>query len=279
MRRFLSLMLTCVIFLCLIASNAVAVGEDAETQESTYIPVYVDDIDVDPNMLAYTLDDELYVPLETVSEALGSSFYTWNSTFKSASLMAEELFLTVSTDDDYMVANGRYLYMKNGLQIKNGIPMVPVQLLCQAFGVAFVLDDAIRIDSTGKPIEASAQFYNEDDLYWLSRIIYAEAGGECFDGMIAVGNVVLNRVESKDFPDTVYDVVFDNSCGIQFSPAYYGSIYCTPSEDAVKAAMLALDGANVVGDSLYFNTTALVNSWASLNREFTMQIGNHNFYA
>ncbi len=279
MRRIFSFLLTSAMLIGIIMSNAVAMGEEAETQESGYTPVYVDNEDADPNMMAFTLEDEVYVPLETVAEALGSSFYTWNSALQSASLMTEDLFITVSTDEDFIVANGRYLYMKNGLQIKEGTVMVPVEPLCIAFGVGLTIDNAVYIDSQGTPIESSDTAYNEEDIYWLSRIIYAEAGGECFEGMIAVGNVVLNRVASDAFPNNIYDVIFDNRSGIQFSPAYSGGIYNTPSEDAIKAAKLALDGVNVVGDSLYFNPSSRTSSWASRNRDFTMQIGNHNFYA
>lgn len=271
-------MLTCVFLFCLIAGNAVAAGETVVTQELVYIPVYVGNTRVDSDMLSYSMDGELYVPLEEVSKALGSWFYTWNSALQSASLMAEGLFLTVSSDEDYIIANGRYLYMKNGLQMRNGEPMVPVQQLCRAFGVSCALEDAVRIEPEGQPIEAAAQYYNEEDIYWLSRIIYAEAGAEPFEGMIAVGNVVLNRVASEEFPDTVYDVIFDFANGIQFSPAYYGTVYCTPSEDAIMAAKLAMDGVDVVGDCLYFNATRLTNSWASQNCEFVTQIGDHNFY-
>ena len=56
------------------------------------------------------------------------------------------------------------------------------------------------------------------DLYWLSRIIYAESGAETLDGQIAVGNVVLNRMASKEFPDSIPGVIFDRVDGIQFEP-------------------------------------------------------------
>ena len=277
MRRLLSLILSCVFLFCLIAGTAAAAGEDATIDEPAYTPIYVGDINADPNMLSFTLEDELYVPLETVSEALGSSLYTWNSALQSASLMADDLFLTVSSADEYIIANGRYLYMKNGLQMANGVPMIPMDQLCKAFGVEYTVNDSVVIEPDGTPIQSGEQDYNDEDLYWLSRIIYAEAGGESLEGMIAVGNVVLNRVEAEQFPDNIYDVIFDFDNGIQFSPAYYGSVYNTPSEDAVIAAKMALDGTDVVGDSLYFNMYT-ITTWASENREFLTQIGCHNFY-
>ena len=55
--------------------------------------------------------------------------------------------------------------------------------------------------------------YNEDDVYWLSRIISAESRGEPLEGQIAVGNVVLNRVRSSAYPNTIYGVIFDRKHG------------------------------------------------------------------
>lgn len=120
----------------------------------------------------------------------------------------------------------------------------------------------------------------EDELYWLSRIIHAEAQGEPYEGMVAVGNVVLNRVKSNDFPDNVYDVIFDVQYGYtQFSPVIDGSIYNTPHEESIRAAKAALNGERPVGDALYFlNPRKATNFWIVGNREYFMTIGDHDFY-
>lgn len=88
--------------------------------------------------------------------------------------------------------------------------------------------------------------YNADDLYWLARIISAESRGESLDGKIAVGNVVLNRVASSDFPDTIYGVIFDDRWGGQFEPVRNGTIYQTPTEDSVLGGP-ALSGGQQCG--------------------------------
>lgn len=303
MRRILSFVLACGLLMSIFTFTAAATGSNAESQEQDYTPIYVDGADADPQMLAYTVKSEIYVPLETVSIALGSEFYTWNSALQSASLMAQDLFVTVSAEKDYIVANGKNISISNGLQIKEGIPMVPVRQLCKAFDVGVeIKDDAVEIDTMSDYTEPASKESSqteksssssssnittttgdsydgdEDDLYWLSRIIYAEAGGEGMTGMIAVGNVVLNRVRSSSFPNTIKGVIFDTKSGVQFSPAYSGRIYNTPSADAVEAARQALAGVNVVGNSLYFNPASR-DSWASRNCEFVTQIGNHCFYA
>ena len=107
----------------------------------------------------------------------------------------------------------------------------------------------IQITSGSGPILSGEQAYQADVVYWLSRIIYAESGNQPLDGKIAVGNVVLNRVASPRFPNSVYEVIFQRN---QFTPAANGSINRTPSAESVVAAKLCLDGANTAGSALYF---------------------------
>jgi len=97
------------------------------------------------------------------------------------------------------------------------------------------------------------------------------------EGKIAVGNVVLNRVKSPTFPNSVRDVIFQRW---QFTPAENGTIYLEPNAESVIAAKLCLDGANTAGDSLYFvNPLTSPNSWASRYRPYVATIGAHAFYA
>ena len=116
-------------------------------------------------------------------------------------------------------------------------------------------------------------------MYWLSRIIEAEAGGEPFKGKVAVGEVILNRVKCKEFPDTIWGVIFDKNFGIQFEPVANGTIYNTPSEDSILAAKTALNGSDYVGKCLYFlNPTIAKSTWITKNREYYTTISKHEFY-
>lgn len=121
--------------------------------------------------------------------------------------------------------------------------------------------------------------YDYEDLYWLSRIISAEARGESFTGQIGVGTVVLNRVRSKEFPNTVKSVVFDRKYGTQFTPVANGSIYNTPTQSAVVAAKMCLDGYTLSNSVLYFlNPSIATSSWIQNNRKYAFRVGNHEFY-
>ena len=119
-----------------------------------------------------------------------------------------------------------------------------------------------------------------NDLYWLARIIHAEAQGESYTGQVAVGNVIMNRVNSSEFPDSIYSVIFDSYKGIpQFSPVANGSIYNTPSASCVKAAEEAYAGSKPVGDATYFfNPQKAAGSWIVRSKQRVSTIGSHAFY-
>ena len=120
----------------------------------------------------------------------------------------------------------------------------------------------------------------QDDLYWLARIIEAEAGAEPYKGKVAVGNVILNRVKSTEFPNTVYNVIFEYYQGIpQFSPVAEGTIYNTPSQESIQAAKDAASGSKPVGDATYFfNPDKAAGSWIVKNKTYVTKIGGHSFY-
>ena len=99
------------------------------------------------------------------------------------------------------------------------------------------------------------------------------------NGKLAVGNVVLNRVRSAAYPNTIYGVIFDRKYGIQFSPVANGTIYNVPTEDAVIAAKMCLEGYSLSSDILYFvNPTKAPDSWIAKNRKYAFSIGNHAFF-
>lgn len=127
---------------------------------------------------------------------------------------------------------------------------------------------------------SSATSQYTKDVYWLSRIIHAEAEAEPYKGKVAVGNVIRNRVSSDEFPDSIYGVIFEYYKGIpQFSPVAEGTIYNTPSEESIQAAKDALSGVRPVGNAEYFfNPDKSEGKWIVKNKTYVMRIGNHVFY-
>lgn len=121
--------------------------------------------------------------------------------------------------------------------------------------------------------------YSKDDLEWLAKIVHAEAKGEDYESKLAVANVILNRVHSPLYPNTIRGVIFDKKAGVQFTPTANGSIYNNPSSDSYLAAIEALEGNNNAQYALFFiNPKIAKSTWVSQNREFAFALGNHNFY-
>ncbi len=132
----------------------------------------------------------------------------------------------------------------------------------------------------GTTVAARGTSYTATDLYWMSRIIHAEAEAEPYTGKVAVGNVIMNRVRSSLFPNTIKGVIFEYYKGIpQFSPVADGTIYNTPNADSIKAAKAAMSGTSVVGSATYFfNPDKSEGTWIVENKTLVKRIGDHVFY-
>lgn len=143
-----------------------------------------------------------------------------------------------------------------------------------------IIIDGIAGNQTQSVLYSTASNNYYTNLYWLSRIINAEAGAEPYEGKVAVGNVILNRVWSGLFPNTVKGVIFEYYHGIpQFSPVAEGTIYNAPSEESVQAAKDAMNGVRPVGSSTYFfNPDKSAGTWIVENKTYVKRIGNHVFY-
>lgn len=197
-----------------------------------------------------------------------------------ADVVEETLSLTATVGDQYIVANGRYLYAAKGVVELDGEIAVPVRTIAEVYNLKVAYKSATKSvyltsqEGADAYLESGDTYYDEETLYWLSRIIYCESGNQSLEGRLAVGNVVMNRVESPRFPDTVYDVIFQRN---QFSPASSGSIHRTPSEGSVLAAKLVMDGAKVLKTALFFNRAGL-SCYASRNCTYVTTIGDHAFY-
>jgi N-acetylmuramoyl-L-alanine amidase len=231
---------------------------------------------------AAIIDSVTYVPLRSFAELAGADAITWNASTQTATVKKGTMTLTVTDGASYIVASGRYFYTSQRVLNINDRLFVPVRPLAKAFCMDLTWNASTRtvvLKSTRKTLISGDQFYNANDLYWLSRIISAEAGGESLYGQIAVGNVVLNRVAHKQFPNTIYGVIFDRVGGTQFTPVALGTIYRTPTASSVIAAKICLEGTSISNEILFFmNPRISTSNWISKNRPFAFTIGNHDFY-
>lgn len=133
---------------------------------------------------------------------------------------------------------------------------------------------AMGIYSSSGNSSSSSSNSNSSNLNLLSRLVYGEARGEPYSGQVAVAAVVLNRVKSSSFPNTVAGVIYQSGA---FDIVSDGQINLTPNSTAIKAAQDAINGWDPsYGALYYFNPNTATSSWI-WSRPMTVTIGNHRF--
>lgn len=146
--------------------------------------------------------------------------------------------------------------------------------------IAFQKDNGLTADGVvgSKTLSAlgisSSGVYNSADYELLARIISAEARGETYLGQVAVGAVVLNRVEHPSFPDTVSGVIYQNGA---FSCLYDGQFYEPVADSAYSAARDALNGLDPSGGAVYYYNPSTATSKWIFSRPVITTIGRHVF--
>lgn len=162
----------------------------------------------------------------------------------------------------------RYFQRKNGLTV-DGIAGTKT---LQAMGIYNSSGNSGSSSGSGSGNSSSST--NSNDLNLLSRLVYGEARGEPYTGQVAVAAVVLNRVKSSSFPNTIAGVIYQSGA---FDVVSDGQINLTPNETAKKAAQDALNGWDPTNGAIYyFNPSTATNKWI-WSRPMTVTIGKHRF--
>lgn len=131
--------------------------------------------------------------------------------------------------------------------------------------------EALGISLTG---DVSAALYQESELSLLARLVSGEARGEPYIGQVAVAAVVLNRVRSDAFPDTISGVIFQPGA---FDAVWDGQFDMTPTASALRAARDALNGWDPTGGCTYYYNPATATSEWIWSRPVQLTIGQHAF--
>ncbi|SIQ36179.1 N-acetylmuramoyl-L-alanine amidase [Peribacillus simplex] len=116
--------------------------------------------------------------------------------------------------------------------------------------------------------------YSQNDIQLMANAVYGEARGEPYTGQVAVAAVILNRVESAAFPNTISGVIFEPGA---FTAVADGQIWLTPNERAKEAVVDAINGWDPSGNAeYYFNPATATSKWI-WSREQIKRIGKHIF--
>ena len=217
-----------------------------------------------------------YVRLADLLEEMGGWETQWDHTSRTAWAETDLFTLDVPAQRSYVLADGFSFDTGGRSLLREGRTYVPLRSMANLLGARV---DFVDWDTPVRVLDIGTASCTEEDFYWLCRIISAESKGESLLGQIAVGNVILNRAASSQFPNTVKGVVFDRKNGVQFEPVSNGSIYDEPTEQSILAARLVLAGVDAAGESLYFFNPALSKGqWVRANRTYDSTIGCHMFF-
>lgn len=116
--------------------------------------------------------------------------------------------------------------------------------------------------------------FSRDEITMLARVVSGEARGESFEGQVAVAAVIINRAESRQFPQSINGVIFQPGA---FDAVKDGQIWLDPSEESIKAAELALSGYDPTNNAIYYwNPAKSTNKWI-WSRPIIKRIGSHVF--
>ena len=265
--------------LCLLCPGLAAAADGGDAQS---MPVYIDGL---LSARAYLSGETVFLPPEAVCAAAGLSM-SWSEDNGTLTLSFPGAVLTGLKGSGYFEADGRYIYAPDGWLVKGDVLYLPSDAIERLSGVRVSVSakrDRLEL-STDKlaVISGGANYYelnyDAELLYWLPQVINAEAKFEPLAGQIGVGNVVLNRLSSADFRDTIFEVIYDTEHTIQFEPISTGGIFQEPTEQATIAAYLCLEGYSTVDDCLYFVNPEFGSGWFDSSLELVDTIGHHNFY-
>jgi len=130
------------------------------------------------------------------------------------------------------------------------------------------------ISALGLTLGGDRREISDSDIEIIARAIYGEGRGEPYEGQVAIGAVIINRLESPDFPDTVSGVVYQSGA---FDAVRDGQINLTPDNTAYQAALDAVNGWDPTGGALYYWNPATATSPWIWSVPITTQIGRHVF--
>ncbi len=156
----------------------------------------------------------------------------------------------------------RYFQSKNGLAVDGIVGNRTLKAL------------GMSTNSSSSSSNSGSSNYSDADINLLARLIYGEARGESYVGQVAVGAVVMNRIKSASFPNTMSGVIYQSYA---FTAVDDGQINLTPNATARKAAQDAMNGWDPTYGALYYYNPATATSAWIFSRQTTVTIGRHVF--
>ena len=197
----------------------------------------------------------------------------------SSSLLSFGFSITAEASETYTVKSGdtmNKIATSNGMTLDKLVaknPQISNPNLIY-IGQAVNIGEAAATTTAAAPTTTNSSGLSASDKDLMARLVRAEAQGEPYAGKVAVATVILNRVSSSDFPNTVSSVIYQSG---QFSPVANGEINKAADSDSVRAVNEAIANRGQGAGSLFFyNPKTSTNTWIT-HRPVTVVIANHTF--
>lgn len=224
------------------------------------LDVRVNDVILSFDSEPFIHSDRTMVPVRAIAETLGADAVTWNEKNQVITIGIEGRTLAMMIGVTSYLVDGDTFEMDVAPIIADNRTMVPLRFVAETFGCDVRWNDVLNtVEIVKEGVEIMDKYvdeaqYDYEDVLWLARIVHVEGRGIGYEAKLAIANVVLNRAEVDQYPNTVYEVIKDNAYAVQFPPAHKTTFDALePGLESWIAAKNALDGQNNVEDCLYFN--------------------------
>lgn len=222
----------------------------------------------------------VYAPVRFLSELFGMEVL-WDGELQSISMTGQDKEVLFIIGQNLAIAEEEVVELSSTPFVKEGKSYLPLRFLAEQLGVIPLWNQEVydvELVKEGFVIADDSidqEPYTEESFLLLAKIIEIETGNASLEERLAVANVVLNRVKSASFPNTLSEVIFQKGKYAQFPPAHTERFAnLIPDTTSKIAAKLALSGENNVENCLYFNN----RPFSSKEKDFYRKIGAEYFY-
>ena len=227
-------------------------------------------------------NNNVYVPLRSFADAI-SAEVVWNHEEQCATMLKYHFTFNFYAETGICVFNG--VEDPAGAPIVyNDTLFIPMDFVCYWLGYGITRNSFYYIYEIFAPDivvpETCKDYsYTKNDLLWLAKITHTECGAEPVRTRIGIANTVVNRVRSPLYPNNIPAAILDTKHGVQYPPAHLAKFNRTPSLSSMVAAKCALNGVELVGNSVAFvHVNAFAKSWAANNMRHYTTLGVVGFF-
>ena len=207
------------------------------------------------------IDGTTYIVARSLINALNEEIL-WDENTRTVTINTTENEIKFIVDDSKVIVNSNEIEIKAKPFIRNGRTYIPLRIASDYLGCEVDwVQDTYTVELYKNNLEVNEKYkfipnYTEEDYRLLSKIVQVESSDGSMDMKLAIANVVLNRVKSNLFPNSVSDVIYQIDIYVQFPPAHRESFKTVkPTINSKIAAKNALEGLNNIDKCLFFNNS------------------------